>query len=104
MVGNNDNCQAEQIAAYLDDDLDSGACAALEEHFQNCQLCVLELNAQRSFLCELYATLGSTFDFPVPRNFAQTVAAHVERDTRGVGDRLEHKRTLRFCLISEAKR
>jgi anti-sigma factor RsiW len=104
MVGSNDNCQAEQIAAYLDDDLDSGACAALEEHFQNCQSCVLELNAQRSFLCELDATLGSTFDFPVPRNFAQTVAAHAERDMRGVRDRLEHKRALRFCLISEAKR
>jgi len=37
MIGSNDNCQAEQIAAYLDGDLDAGACAALEEHFQSCQ-------------------------------------------------------------------
>lgn len=99
MVGSNDNCQAEQIAAYLDGDLDAGAYAALEEHFQNCQSCVSELNAQRLFMCELDATLASTSDLPVPRDFAQIVAAHAESDMRGVRDRLEHKRALRFCLI-----
>jgi len=99
MVGSNDNCQAEQIAAYLDGDLDAGACAALEEHFQNCQSCVSELNAQRLFVCELDATLASTPDLPVPRDFVQIVAAHAESDMRGVRDRLEHKRALRFCLI-----
>lgn len=104
MVGSNDNCHAEQIAAYLDDDLDSGACAALEEHFQGCQSCVAELNAQRLFLCELDATLGSASDLPIPWNFAQIVAAHAESDIRGVRDRLDSKRALRFCLIREAKR
>lgn len=99
MVGSNHNCQAEQIAAYLDDDLDAGACAALKEHFQNCQSCVSELNAQRLFICELDATLASTSGLPVPRDFAQIVAAHAESDMRGVRDRLEHKRALRFCLI-----
>jgi anti-sigma factor RsiW len=99
MVGSNDNCRAEQIAAYLDGDLDAGACAALEEHFQNCQSCVSELSAQRFFMCELDATLASTSDLSVPRDFAQIVAAHAESDMRGVRDRLEHKRALRFCVI-----
>jgi predicted anti-sigma-YlaC factor YlaD len=99
MTGSNNNCQAEQIAAYLDGDLDAGARVALEEHIQNCQSCVSELNAQRLFMRELEATLASTSDLPVPRDFAQIVAAHAESDMRGVRDRLEHKRALRFCLI-----
>ena len=99
MARSNDNCQAEQIAAYLDGDLDAGARAALEEHIQNCQCCVSELNAQRLFMCELDATLAPTSDLPVPRDFVQIVAAHAESDMRGVRDRIEHKRALRFCLI-----
>jgi predicted anti-sigma-YlaC factor YlaD len=99
MTGSNLDCQAEQIAAYLDGDLDAGARVALEAHIQNCQSCVSELNAQRLFLLELETTLASTSNLPVPRDFAQIVAAHAESDMRGVRDWLEHKRALRFCLI-----
>jgi anti-sigma factor RsiW len=89
----------EQIAAYLDGDLDASACAVFEQHLLECGTCNSELNAQRLFMCELDATLMLTLDLPVPSNFAELVAARATSDMSGVRDGIEHKRAFRFCLI-----
>jgi anti-sigma factor RsiW len=92
-------CETENIAAYIEGDLDPALHAALEEHFKECAHCVSELQAQRLFMCELDSALASPFDLAVPPNFAQVVAVHATSDMRGVRDSAEHARALRFCII-----
>ncbi|MDQ2936603.1 MAG: zf-HC2 domain-containing protein [Acidobacteriota bacterium] len=92
-------CETENIAAYIDGELDPALVATLEEHLKQCSRCALELQAQRLFMCELDSALATPFDLEVPGNFAQVVAVHAESDMRGVRDRAEHTRALRFCVI-----
>jgi Putative zinc-finger len=91
--------QVEQIASYIDGDLDESACALFEQHLLECRPCNSELNAQRLFMQELDATLALVPDLPMPMNFAQIVAARAVSDMRGVRDGVEHLRAFRFCLI-----
>jgi succinate dehydrogenase hydrophobic anchor subunit len=92
-------CETENIAAYIDGELDPALVATLEEHIKRCSRCASELQAQQLFMCELDSALASPFDLEVPGNFAQVVAVHAESDMRGVRDRAEHTRALRFCII-----
>lgn len=92
-------CERQQIAAYLDGELDVSAGAIFEQHLLECRTCNSELNAQRLFIRELDATLTLPPDLPVPTNFAQLVAARAESDMRGVRETSEHKRAFRFCLL-----
>jgi len=99
MDNTNHPYQVEQIAAYLDGELDPSAGVLFERHLLECPVCNAELNAQQLFMHELDATLTLAPDLPVPSNFAQIVAARAESDMRGVRDSREHKRAFRFCLI-----
>ena len=99
MSTNHNICETEHIAAYIDGELEPGPHAALEEHVKQCSRCASELQAQRLFMCELDSALASPFDLAVPPNFAQVVAVRAESDMRGVRDRAEHTRALRFCII-----
>lgn len=92
-------CETEKIAAFIDGDLEPDAHFALEEHINQCNVCASELQAQRQFMCELDSVLASPFDPGVPANFARVVAVRAASDMRGVRDRSEHTRALRFCLI-----
>jgi anti-sigma factor RsiW len=99
-VSNNTSiCETEKIAAFIDGDLDSAELATLEEHIKQCSHCTSELQAQRLFMCELDSALASKIELEVPPNFARVVAVHAESDMRGVRDRKEHTRALRFCII-----
>lgn len=99
-MSNNDYlCESDNIAAYIDGDLDPALRSALEEHIKDCAQCASELQAQRLFMCELDSVLASPFDLAVPANFAQVVAVNAASDMRGVRDRAEHKRALRYCII-----
>ncbi len=92
-------CEPENIAAYIEGDLEPSARTALEEHIKQCDRCVLELQEQRLFMCELDSAFRSPFDLAVPTNFARVVAVHAESDMRGVRNTAEHKRALQFCII-----
>ncbi|HEY6231585.1 MAG TPA: zf-HC2 domain-containing protein [Pyrinomonadaceae bacterium] len=92
-------CETENIAAYIEGELDSSLGAALEAHLLECRHCAAELQAQRLFMRELDVALASPFDLAVPPNFAEVVAVHAESDMRGVRDAAEHKRALRFCVV-----
>lgn len=92
-------CQGEQVAAYLDGELDLSAVAIFEQHLLVCRVCHADLNAQKIFLQELDATLALAPDLPMPSNFAQIVAARAESDMSGVRSGSEHKRAIRYCLI-----
>ena len=99
MSKNDHLCETEKIAAYIDGDLEPALLAAMEEHIKQCSRCASELHEQRLFMCELDSALASPFDLEVPANFAQVVAVHAESDMRGVRDRAEHTRALRFCIV-----
>ncbi|HEV7798222.1 MAG TPA: zf-HC2 domain-containing protein [Pyrinomonadaceae bacterium] len=99
MSNSNHTCQTENIAAYIDGDLEPALRAALEEHIKQCAACASELQAQRVFMCELDSALASPFDLAVPVNFAQVVAVNAESDMRGVRSRAEHTRALRYCIV-----
>lgn len=92
-------CEPENIAAYIEGDLHPSARLALEEHLKQCDSCVLELQEQRRFMCELDSAFSSSFDLAVPPNFAQVVAVRAESDMRGVRNTAEHKRALQFCIL-----
>lgn len=92
-------CETENIAAYIDGELDTARRAALEEHLKQCASCAAELQTQRIFMCELNSALANRYELAVPPNFAQVVAVHAESDMRGVRNLAEHKRALRFCII-----
>lgn len=92
-------CETENIAAYIDGDLEPGHRAVLEKHIQLCAHCASELQTQRLFMYELDSALASPFDLAVPANFAKVVAVHAESDMRGMRDATEHRRALRFCII-----
>lgn len=92
-------CEPEKIAAYIEGDLDVSARIDLEEHLKQCDPCVLELQQQRQFMCELNSAFSNPFELAVPPNFAQVVAVHAESDMRGVRNSAEHKRALQFCIL-----
>lgn len=93
------DCEGERTSAYLDGELDARARALFEEHVESCPVCDAELKAQRLFTWELDSAFAQTNSLPLPKNFAQIVAARAESDMSGVRDLSEHKRALRFCLI-----
>ena len=99
MSTNQNICETGDITAYIDGELDPDQRAALEEHIKQCAGCASELQAQRLFMCELDSALAGRFDLAVPPNFAQVVAVRAESDMRGVRDRSEHTRALRFSII-----
>jgi hypothetical protein len=92
-------CQPENIAAYVDGELEPTLHANFEEHVKQCAACASGLQAHRLLMCELDSVLASPFDLAMPANFAQVVAVQAESDMRGVRDRSEHTRALRFCII-----
>jgi hypothetical protein len=92
-------CETENIAAYIEGDLEPALLTVLEEHLKECVHCASELRDQRLFMCELDSALASPFDLEVPANFARVVAVHAKSDMRGMRDTSERARALRFCII-----
>jgi hypothetical protein len=92
-------CENDQIAAFVDDELDPAYRLAFEDHVRGCDSCAAELRAHRTFMRELDTALAGRFDLEVPPDFAKVVAVHAENDMRGVRDRAEHRRALRYCII-----
>ena len=99
MSTNQNICETDHIAAYIDGELEPAHHAALEEHIKHCARCASELHAQRLFMCELDSALANPFDLEVPANFARVVAVNAKSDMRGMRDASEHARALRFCII-----
>jgi anti-sigma factor RsiW len=93
------DCQVEQIASYLDGELDHAECLLFEAHLKECSSCAAELSGQRSLLGALDSVLSTGSDLPLPKNFARIVATHAESDMSGMRERSEHRRALRLCAV-----
>jgi len=92
-------CQREQMAAYVDGELEPSAQQDFEQHIAECESCRSDLRAHRMFLCELDAVLTQEPDLTARSDFARVIVAHAESDMRGMRSRVEHKRALRLILI-----
>jgi hypothetical protein len=99
MSTDNNICQSDQIAAFVDDELEPAHRLAVERHVLVCDSCAAELRAHRTFMRELDTALAGRFDLEVPPDFAKVVAVHAENDMRGVRDRAEHRKALRYCIV-----
>ena len=87
-------CLAEDVAAYLDGELEAAARDSFELHAGDCENCAAELLRQRQLVCTLDAAfLGH--DMELPPNFARVVAVHAETDMRGMRDGAERRQALR---------
>jgi anti-sigma factor RsiW len=96
------DCQIEQIASYLDGELDTAARLVFESHIKECSLCAAELAGQRRLLGALDSVLSRGSDLPLPTNFARIVATNAESDMSGMRERREGGRALRLCAVLAA--
>ena len=96
-----DDCQSEEVAAYLDGELQLEAAVLFEQHLKECARCAADLREQRRLLCTLDLALGGreSGDLRLPKNFSQIVTAHAQSDLSGLrSERVERRRALRLCL------
>jgi predicted anti-sigma-YlaC factor YlaD len=93
-----EGCRREEIAAYLDGELNRDDLSLFEEHLSECPECARELQEQRRLLCALdFALGGDDPSIALPRNFAKVVAVHAESDMSGVRHPKERRRALWLC-------
>ena len=98
MSPDNSSCRSEEIAAYLDGEVDAASLLRLEQHLARCEECAAELRAQRSLLRELDFALMDEPAIELPQNFAQIVAARAQSDMSGVRAPRERRRALGLCV------
>ena len=93
--------KSEEVAAYLDGELDEATRTEFELHLKDCSTCTGQLREQQRLLCALdFALSREEHALPLPANFARVVAAHAQSDMSGLlGQRAEHKRALWLCAL-----
>jgi anti-sigma factor RsiW len=92
-------CQLEDVAAYLDGELNGTALDIFETHLQKCADCAAALRAQRQLLCTLDFAFNESGAFRLPHNFTRVVAAHAENDLSVMRKKGERRRALQLCAI-----
>ena len=91
-------CSANEIAAYIDGELDSLRELELEAHFAGCEICALELNQQKQFLSSLYLSLKHEKEFELPANFTRSIVANAESKVSGLRRPRERFNALFICV------
>ena len=94
---NENRCQMEDVAAYIDGELSGSGLDRFEAHLNSCADCVAELRAQRQLLCTLDVAFGSSRSFNLPNNFTRVVTARAESDLSGMRNKRERRRALQLC-------
>ena len=92
-------CASENIAAFIDGELEVKERMAFEAHLGACDRCSFELLEQKQFMCELDSALAGPFELEVPHNFARIVSVRAESDMRGVRAASEHKRAFYYVAL-----
>ena len=92
-------CELEDVAAYLDGELDGPALVQFEEHVKQCRECATELRAQRQLLCTLDVAFNQSKGFDLPSNFSRVVTARAENDLAGMRNGRERKRAIQLCMV-----
>lgn len=98
-LSENNNCPREEIAAFLDGELDGAGLTGFEDHVEQCHDCAKELRSQRQLLCTLEAAFGKSGRIDLPENFTRIVAAHAENDMQGLRHKIEYRRAMKLCAV-----
>jgi predicted anti-sigma-YlaC factor YlaD len=94
-----EECQFQDVAAYLDGELSGAAMRDFEAHLQTCAACAAELRSQRQLLCTLDVAFHESRSFELPQNFTRVVTAHAESDLSGMRRKGERHRALQVCAV-----
>jgi anti-sigma factor RsiW len=78
------DCPTEDIAAYIDGELDLVRELELDSHFSVCPPCSKELNRQKQFLCALNSGLKREDELELPENFTRRVVVNAESTVSGL--------------------
>ena len=95
---NENRCQLEDVAAYVDGELSGIGLDRFEDHLKSCGDCAGELRAQRQLLCTLDVAFGGSRSFNLPKNFTRVVTARAESDLSGMRNKRERRRALQLCV------
>jgi len=98
-TGQENICESNLIAAYVDGELDNDVTLVFEQHLQSCAGCRVDLREHRLFVCQLDAALTRNVDLPMPADFSRVIAARASSDMTGVRTRSEHKKAFGICVI-----
>ena len=98
-LDDNTVCRLEDVAAYLDGELDDAALEVFEGHVKTCAGCAQELRTQRQLLCTLNRAFEESGAFELPQDFARLVATHAESDVTGLRGRGERRRAFKVCAV-----
>ncbi|HVF46149.1 MAG TPA: zf-HC2 domain-containing protein, partial [Pyrinomonadaceae bacterium] len=77
-------CSPDEIAAYIDGELDPAREVEMDAHFSLCRDCVRELNQQKQFLCSLSSALGNDGEVELPPGFTKLIVANAESNVNGL--------------------
>lgn len=77
-------CPVDEIAAYIDGELDTARELEVGAHFDVCKECSRELNSQKQFLCGLNSGLRNEAEFELPANFTRSIIANAESSVSGL--------------------
>lgn len=92
-------CQLEDVAAYLDGELSGEPLQNFEAHLKTCRDCAAELRTQRQLLCTLDMAFNDSKSFELPHDFTRVVTAHAEGDLSGIRRKGERGRALQVCAV-----
>jgi len=90
-------CPTDEIAAYIDGELSAAHELELEDHLAGCQICSVELNQQKQFLCGLSSSLKNECEIELPANFTKLVVANAESSVNGLRRPRERFNAIFIC-------
>ena len=94
---NNFKCPSDEIASYIDGELDRACELELDAHFSECAICADELNQQKQFLCHLDSSLKQERELDLPANFTKTIVANAESTVSGLRRPRERFNAIFIC-------
>lgn len=77
-------CPVDEIASYIDGDLDLERESFMDAHFAECMACTEELNLQKQFLCSLESSLKKDSEVALPADFTRQIVANAESTVSGL--------------------
>ena len=97
MLRENLICPVDDIAAYIDGELDAAGEREMDAHFAECSACAEELNLQKQFLCSLESSLKQEDGLELPADFTKHVVANAESSVAGLRPARERFNALFIC-------
>jgi len=94
---NKNTCPRQEIAVYIDGELNQRDELNLEMHLAHCSTCAFELNEQKKLLCLLDGALSEKDEIEVPANFTKIVLANAQGKVSGLRHPGERFRALFVC-------